>query len=92
VLTETSHAVPRPLDLTILVLDGTDRSHAITAALTGAFRARVITASNLESLSLLARTSGPDIAILGSDHSADEKSVATQLLREMNPNIKIIRL
>jgi hypothetical protein len=38
----------------------------------------------------MAKASTPHIAILGADHSAEEKETAERLLREINPEIQII--
>ena len=91
-LSEAYQTVPGAHPLTILVLDGSKRSHEISATLTKAIEARLISVSNVQSLSNLENSSTPDIAIFGAEHSADEKRTAEQLLRAMNPEIKIIDL
>jgi len=78
--------------LTILVLDGSTRAHELSATLINAIQARLVSVSNVQSLSALAKSSTPDIAIFGAEHSAADKQVAEQLLRALNPEIKIIDL
>jgi hypothetical protein len=78
--------------LTILVLDGSTRAHELSATLINAIQARLVSVSNMKSLSTLAKSCTPDVAIFGAEHSAADKRVAEQLLRALNPEIKIIDL
>lgn len=78
--------------LTILVLDGSNGGHATTACLDKGIIARIVRATDLNSVAQAARSAIPDIAILGSDHSEVERDTAERLLCEMNPKIQIVRM
>ena len=82
--------MPRPHLLTLLVLDGTRHGHETSATLARGFLARILTASTVESLAHLALAVHPDIAILGKGHSFAERQLASHLLAEIDPRIKVV--